>query len=156
MRVLVCVCLFLCMIVSAATAREPLTLRLTQTITIDDGQDKTVFCAHAATDEQSRITGLMFQESLPADAGMVFDFGSMQIVNMWMRNTILPLDMIFFDDAGRVVSIAENTTPFSLDIISSQQPAKYVLEVNAGSAKKHGLNVGDQVTFGDNKCALGS
>ena len=137
-----------------ANAREPLVLRLTKTITISDGAEATVFCAHPATDEQSRITGLMFQKTLPEKAGMVFDFGEMQIVNMWMRNTILPLDMIFFDDAGKVVNIAMNTEPFSLDIISSQKPSKFVLEVNAGVAKKFGLNVGDQVTFGDNDCKL--
>ena len=96
----------------------------------------------------------MFQETLPEKAGMVFDFGRAQIVNMWMRNTILPLDMIFFDGAGKVVHIAVDTTPFSLDIISSEKPAKFVLEVNAGIAKKYGLNVGDQVTFGDNDCKL--
>ena len=85
---------------------------------------------------------------------MVFDFGEMQIVSMWMRNTILPLDMIFFDDAGKVVNIAMNTKPFSLDIVSSEKPSKFVLEVNAGVAEKFGLNVGDQVTFGDNDCKL--
>ena len=137
-----------------ASAREPLVLRLTKTMTISDGTDATVFCAHPAIDEQSRITGLMFQETLPEKAGMVFDFGEMQIVSMWMRNTILPLDMIFFDDAGRVVNIATNTKPFSLDIISSEKPSKFVLEVNAGVAKKFGLNVGDLVTFGDNDCKL--
>ena len=137
-----------------ASAREPLVLRLTQTITISDEASATVFCAHPATDEQSRITGLMFQKTLPEKAGMVFDFGEMQVVNMWMRNTILPLDMIFFDDAGKVVNIAMNTKPFSLDIVSSEKPSKFVLEVNAGVAEKFGLNVGDQVTFGDNDCKL--
>ena len=137
-----------------ATAREPLVLKLTKTISISDGADTTVFCAHPAIDEGSRVTGLMFQETLPEKAGMVFDFGRAQIVNMWMRNTILPLDMIFFDGAGKVVHIAVDTTPFSLDIISSEKPAKFVLEVNAGIAKKYGLNVGDQVAFGDNDCKL--
>ena len=136
------------------SAREPLVLRLTKTMTISDGTNTTVFCAHPATDEQSRITGLMFQKTLAEKAGMVFEFDEMQIVNMWMRNTILPLDMIFFDDAGKVVNIAENTKPFSLDIVSSEKPSKFVLEVNAGVAKKFGLNAGDHVTFGDNDCKL--
>lgn len=137
-----------------ANAREPLVLKLTQTITISDGKDSVVFCAHPADDEESRVTGLMFQKTLPEKAGMVFNFGEVQIVNMWMRNTILPLDMIFFDDAGRVVNIAMNTKPFSLDIISSEKPSKFVLEVNAGVAKKFGLTVGDRVTFGGNDCKL--
>ena len=137
-----------------ASAREPLVLKLTKTMTISDGTDATVFCAHPAIDEESRVTGLMFQETLPEKAGMVFDFGEAQIVNMWMRNTILPLDMIFFNGEGKVVHIAVDTTPFSLDIISSEKPAKFVLEVNAGIAKKYDLNVGDQVTFGDNNCKL--
>ncbi|MEP1332296.1 MAG: DUF192 domain-containing protein [Lentilitoribacter sp.] len=137
-----------------ATARDPLVLKLTKTVSISDGTDTTVFCAHPALDEESRIIGLMFQETLPEKAGMVFDFGGTQIVNMWMRNTILPLDMIFFDGAGKVVHIAVDTTPFSLDIISSEKPAKFVLEVNAGIAKKYGLTVGDQVVFGDNDCKL--
>ena len=105
-----------------ASAREPLVLRLTKTMTISDGTDATVFCAHPAIDEQSRITGLMFQKTLPEKAGMVFDFGEMQIVSMWMRNTILPLDMIFFDDAGRVVNIATNTKPFSCLLYTSPSP----------------------------------
>lgn len=154
MRIFISLLLTLVLSSVHAMAREPLVLRLTKTMTISDGSDATVFCAHPATDEQSRITGLMFQKTLPEKAGMVFDFGETQIVNMWMRNTILPLDMIFFDNTGKVVHIAVNTEPFSLDIISSEKPAKFVLEVNAGIAKKFGLNVGDHVTFGDNDCKL--
>jgi len=154
MRIFLLSILFAFVAAQSVAAREPLVLRLTQTVIISDATGQDVFCAHPANDEQSRVTGLMFQETLPENAGMVFDFGETVIATMWMRNTILPLDMIFFDENGRVVKIAENTKPFSLDIISSEKPARYVLEVNGGIAKKLDLNIGDQVELGANDCKL--
>ena len=96
-------------------------------------------------DEAGRERGLMFRRYLPADRGMLFDFGMEHSVLMWMKNTYIPLDMIFFSRAGVVTHIAENAEPLSEAIISSEGPAYGVLEVNAGYARKIGLKIGDLV-----------
>jgi uncharacterized protein len=92
-----------------------------------------------------RERGLMFRRYLPQDRGMLFDFGVERPVMMWMKNTYLPLDMIFIGRAGKVVGLAENTEPLSEKIIPSGAPAYGVLEVNAGTADRIGLKIGDSV-----------
>jgi len=76
---------------------------------------------------------------------MLFDFKRVQPVAMWMKNTLIPLDMLFIDGAGRVVNVAENTVPLSLATIPSAAPVRAVLEINAGSARRLGIRPGDQV-----------
>lgn len=92
-----------------------------------------------------RERGLMFRRQLGRDVGMLFDFKTPQPVAMWMKNTYLPLDMVFIGQDGRVVSVAENAEPLSERVISSGAPVRGVLEVNAGTAKRIGLKVGDLV-----------
>jgi uncharacterized protein len=92
-----------------------------------------------------RERGLMFRRYLPQDRGMLFDFGVERPVMMWMKNTYLPLDMIFIGHAGKVVGLAENAEPLSEKIIPSGAPAYGVLEVNAGTAARIGLKIGDSV-----------
>ncbi len=92
-----------------------------------------------------RERGLMFRRFLPQERGMLFDFATERPVTMWMKNTYLPLDMIFIGRAGRVVGLAENTEPLSEKIIPSGAPAYGVLEVNAGTADRIGLRIGDSV-----------
>ena len=77
---------------------------------------------------------------------MLFDFGSEQRITMWMKNTTVPLDMIFIGADGRIRRIAANTKPLSTRLISSGEPARFVLEVNAGSARKQGIAIGDRVS----------
>lgn len=89
--------------------------------------------------------GLMFRKYLPADRGMLFDFGAERPIAMWMKNTYIPLDMIFISRRGQVTSIAENAEPLSEDIISSNGPVYAVLEVNGGTAAKFELKIGDRV-----------
>ncbi|MBO0733767.1 MAG: DUF192 domain-containing protein [Methylocapsa sp.] len=91
----------------------------------------------------ARERGLMFRRFLAPDRGMLFDFEVERPVMMWMKNTYLPLDMIFLDHSGRVVALAENTVPQSEKIIPSGAPAYGVLEVNAGTAARIGLKIGD-------------
>jgi uncharacterized protein len=98
----------------------------------------------AVTPDQ-RSKGLMFRTELPEGRGMLFDFEEETPVSMWMRNTFIPLDMIFIRADGRIARIAENTTPKSEAIISSGPPVKGVLEVIAGTAKKYGIAPGDRV-----------
>ncbi|MGA8707173.1 MAG: DUF192 domain-containing protein [Steroidobacteraceae bacterium] len=91
--------------------------------------------------------GLMFQKWLPADWGMLFPEDSPRVKSMWMKNTLIPLDMLFIDSAGRIVSIRANATPESLDIITFPRPVKAVLELNGGACARSGIRIGDQVRF---------
>jgi uncharacterized protein len=104
-----------------------------------------VFSVEMATTEQEKETGLMYRKELADGKGMLFDFSPQQEVSMWMKNTFIPLDMIFIRADGRILRIAENTEPQSTRIISSGGLAKGVLEVIAGTAKKYGIAPGDRV-----------
>jgi hypothetical protein len=104
-----------------------------------------MFSVEIAKTEEERATGLMYRKELADGRGMLFDFTPEQQVSMWMKNTFVSLDMIFITGDGRVLRIAENTEPQSLKIISSGGPARAVLEVVAGTAKKYGIAPGDQV-----------
>jgi uncharacterized membrane protein (UPF0127 family) len=104
-----------------------------------------VFSVEMATTEEEKTTGLMYRKELPDGKGMLFDFSPEQQVSMWMKNTYIPLDMIFISADGRILRIAENTEPLSTKIISSGGPAKGVLEVIAGTAQKYGIRPGDRV-----------
>ncbi len=98
----------------------------------------------ALTDGQQQ-QGLMFRRALAPDAGMLFDYKSPTQITMWMKNTFIPLDMIFIGADGRIVRIAERTVPQSTEIIPSAAPARAVLEVNGGTAQRLGIKVGDKV-----------
>jgi uncharacterized membrane protein (UPF0127 family) len=104
-----------------------------------------VFSVEMATTEQEKQTGLMYRKELADGKGMLFDFNPEQEVSMWMKNTYVSLDMIFIRADGRILRIAENTEPMSTKIISSQGPARAVLEVVAGTAQKYGIRPGDRV-----------
>jgi uncharacterized protein len=104
-----------------------------------------VFSVELATTEQEKETGLMYRKELADGHGMLFDFSPEQEVSMWMKNTFIPLDMIFIRADGRILRIAENTEPQSTKIIPSGGLAKGVLEVIGGTAKKYGIAPGDRV-----------
>ena len=89
--------------------------------------------------------GLMFRRRLAPNSGMLFDFGQEQQVSMWMKNTYLPLDMLFIGVEGRVVSVKEDAKPMSEDIIASGGPVLGVLEVGAGTVRRIGVAPGDLV-----------
>ncbi|BCX16982.1 MAG: hypothetical protein KatS3mg117_0664 [Geminicoccaceae bacterium] len=94
-------------------------------------------------DELAR--GLMFRASLPERHGMLFDFGREQEVAFWMRNTLIPLDMLFIGADGVVRHLHENATPLSEEAIPSRYPVRAVLEIAGGSARRLGIAVGDRV-----------
>ena len=104
-----------------------------------------VFSVEMATTDGEKEKGLMFRKELPDGKGMLFDFTPAQEVSMWMKNTFISLDMIFIRADGRILRIAESTEPQSTRIISSGGPAKGVLEVIAGTARKYGIAPGDRV-----------
>lgn len=103
------------------------------------------FQIEVARTDQERATGLMYRKEVPEGYGMLFDFAREQEVSMWMKNTYVSLDMIFIRRDGRILSIAEHTTPLSEAVVSSKGPAFAVLEVVAGTSKKLGFGPGDQV-----------
>ena len=93
-----------------------------------------------------QITGLMFRTSVPADGGMLFDWGSPRESQMWMKNTLVPLDMVFINADGTIRSIAENTVPESLAVIDSHGPVLATLELAGGTTATLGIRVGDKIS----------
>ncbi|PPD45358.1 MAG: hypothetical protein CTY15_04605 [Methylocystis sp.] len=103
------------------------------------------FVVELADTPDERAKGLMYRRAMPADHGMLFDFHQVMPVMMWMKNTYIPLDMVFVSREGYVTSVATDARPMSEEIISSGQPAYAVIELNAGVARKIGLAPGDEV-----------
>src|SRR6476620_3569508 len=116
-----------------------------QTLEIATKSGVQIFTVEMATTSEEKETGLMYRKELADGKGMLFDFSPEQQISMWMKNTYIPLDMIFIRADGRILRIAENTEPLSTKIISSGGLAKGVLEVIAGTAKKYGIAPGDRV-----------
>src|SRR5204863_508166 len=85
------------------------------------------------------VLRLMFRQSLAPDAGMLFDYRTPSMGAMWMKNTLIPLDMLFVDQQGRIINIHERAVPGSLDPISATAPARAVIELNGGTAAHLGI-----------------
>jgi uncharacterized protein len=105
------------------------------------------FTIEVATTDQERALGLMFRRSLPENSGMLFIYDPPQSATMWMKNTLIPLDMVFISAEGKVHRIESNTEPFSTTVIPSEGEVVGVLELNAGEADKIGLKRGDKVVY---------
>ena len=103
------------------------------------------FMVELADSREERAIGLMFRRDLAPDRRMLFNYRRTQPAAMWMKNTYLPLDMLFIADDGRVVNIAEDTVPGSLDTIASAGPVRAVLEINAGTVARLGIAPADRV-----------
>ncbi|MBR0883322.1 uncharacterized membrane protein (UPF0127 family) [Bradyrhizobium japonicum] len=133
------------LVVGCAVAGAPVRAASFQPLEIVTKNGVQVFSVEMATTEEEKQTGLMYRKELADGKGMLFDFKPEQEVSMWMKNTYVSLDMIFIRADGRILRIAENTEPLSTKIISSQGPARAVLEVVAGTAQKYGIRPGDRV-----------
>ena len=130
----------------SATARaQQLATFSKSKLVIETARGKFPFDIELALTPPQMEQGLMFRRSLAADAGMLFDYGDPQPIAMWMKNTLIPLDMIFIGKDGKVVDFRERAVPMSLDTIEPKVPARAVLEVNAGTVNRLGLRVGDAV-----------
>lgn len=108
------------------------------------------FVVELADTDNSRAMGLMYREALAENAGMLFIFPTTQKRAFWMKNTLIPLDIIYFDQNRKLVSISENTPPCKntntrCPNYPSAKAAKYVLEINAGLSQKHGFKAGDEL-----------
>ncbi|HET8541823.1 MAG TPA: DUF192 domain-containing protein [Anaeromyxobacter sp.] len=100
-----------------------------------------------ARTEPERRQGLMNRASLPETAGMLFLFDRTSVHTFWMKNTLIPLDIIFIDEEGRIAGIVERAEPRTLTERSVGRPSRYVLEVNGGWARARGVRAGDRVRF---------
>ena len=100
-----------------------------------------------ADNDATREVGLMGRPAMEERQGMLFIFEDESLTSFWMRNTILPLDMIFINKQGKIVTIHKNTKPFSEDTYSATAMTLFVLEVNAGFAEKYGIKEGDMVSW---------
>ena len=139
MRVL----LFLAMMLAAAPAFAA--AAKTERLVVETAAGEHAFDVEVVREEKKRNRGLMYRKKLAADAGMLFDYDPPQEVAFWMKNTLIPLDIIFIGVDGRIITIAAMTTPLSLDPIPSDGVARGVLEIKGGRAEKLGIKVGDRV-----------
>ncbi len=98
-----------------------------------------------ADDASERATGMMFRKTAPPERGMLFNFGRTRLVTIWMRNTLVPLDILFIGEDLRIVRISAYAEPLSLEHIGSGEPVRFALELAAGVAKRDGLREGDMV-----------
>jgi len=117
----------------------------TSQLTIDTAGGKRRFTVEVATTPAQMEQGLMFRRELAPDAGMLFIWPQPTVATMWMRNTLIPLDMLFVDGKGRIVNIHARAVPQSLEIISAAAPVKAVIELNGGTADRLGIKPGDIV-----------
>lgn len=135
-------------------ALSPAGLQLTP-LTIDSVGDSTGkrhnFTVEVARTSQEQAQGLMFRTALAPDAGMIFPFPTPKPASFWMKNTVISLDIIFVRPDGSIESIAANTTPYSLDPLSSNEPVGAVLELAAGRAAQLGIKPGDIVKWRDKR-----
>jgi uncharacterized membrane protein (UPF0127 family) len=128
-----------------ALSQQPMTFDKEQLIIQTASGKQLNFTVEIADTNEQRQRGLMYRKEMAEDAGMIFDFGVSRRVQMWMENTILPLDMLFVDSTGTIRNIKQNAVPYSQDIIDSITDVKYVIELNAGITAKLGIKPGDRV-----------
>jgi uncharacterized membrane protein (UPF0127 family) len=128
-----------------ASDAGPLDTKKLQAVTVVTQNGSQSFTVEFASTPAQRARGLMFKTRLPEREGMLFDFGRDQEIRMWMKNTLIPLDMIFIQSDGRIRRIEQNAKPESLRPISSNGSARAVLELRAGTSKKYGIAPGDHV-----------
>jgi uncharacterized protein len=128
-----------------AGARAELASFAKSSLTIDTVAGPRRFTVELARSPQEQQQGLMFRRSLAADAGMLFDFGDTRPATFWMKNTLIPLDMLFIAGDGHVADIHERAVPLSEATIESKVPVRAVLELNGGSVARFGIHRGDLV-----------
>jgi uncharacterized membrane protein (UPF0127 family) len=110
-----------------------------------DADGRLQFRVEVMDDAAERSRGLMFRESLPRFAGMLFVYESPQPVAFWMRNTLIPLDMLFFDGAGRLARIKADARPHDETPVVGGEAIRYVLEINGGLAAELGIEPGAEI-----------
>ncbi len=131
------------------TSAEPAPLDLSSypraDLRIDSGEKKHQFEVWIADTPERQRQGLMWVRDLPADQGMLFINDSVRLSSFWMKNTYIPLDMIFVDGRGKIVAIFANVPPLTLDPVGPDVPVKAILELRGGEAAKRGIKPGDRL-----------
>lgn len=136
--------LSVCLLVFAKAGNAASECRETQLeLRGDWGQAR--FSVEVADDVKERAQGLMYRESMPLSAGMLFVYDVPQRVSFWMENTLIPLDMLFADETGTVTRIHENAVPLDRTGIDGGDQIKFVLEINGGLAKRLGIEEGSEM-----------
>jgi uncharacterized membrane protein (UPF0127 family) len=140
MRLILALFGFLCLAGAAIAAPLPV-----EKVVIDTRGGPRAFSLEVATDDASRSQGLMHRTHLARNAGMLFDFQKPVMAAFWMKDTPLPLDMLFVRADGTISTIAENAVPFSTAQIMSAEPIRAVIEINGGVARALGIAPGTRV-----------
>ena len=130
---------------ASAQARGFVTFETSEVVIETRDGERHDFRVELAVNQRQRMQGLMYRSKLAPGAGMLFDYGRETPIAMWMKNTIVPLDMLFIGADGVIVNIAERTVPGSLAPIPSDGPVRAVLEVNAGTTARLGIKPGDRI-----------
>lgn len=125
--------------------RDPKNYNVKLQIVNQNNDQVAEFLVAVADSDYKKMYGLMNLEHLPENFGMVFHFSKDLVATMWMKNTMIPLDMLFVDNQGFIVNIKENAEPQSLEVISSEKPVNKVIEINGGISKKLGIAIGQTV-----------
>jgi uncharacterized membrane protein (UPF0127 family) len=131
---------------AAEPALQDLSTYPTSKITVRTASGPQQFDVWIADTPARQRQGLMFVRDLPASQGMLFVNEAPRVASFWMKNTFIPLDILFFDASGRLVAVFENTTPQSLDPIGPAEPVKWILELRGGESTKRGIRPGDRLT----------
>lgn len=132
---------------AAQPPREPLERFPAGELSIESGGRTHPFKVWIAATEPRRNQGLMYVKSLPAARGMLFLFEAPQVASFWMKNTLIPLDLLFIATDGRIIRVVENATPLSEATINSMGVVLGVLELAGGTSHRLGLKAGDRVRY---------
>ncbi|MGL4727726.1 MAG: DUF192 domain-containing protein [Bosea sp. (in: a-proteobacteria)] len=130
---------------AGATSAQTAHAQTLEPLTIVTSTGRHAFQVEVMRTPEGRSKGLMHRQFMPADRGMLFDFGRVEPVAMWMQNTYISLDMFFVAADGRIVRITERTEPLSTRTLPSGEPVLSVLELNGGAAAKIGAKIGDVI-----------
>lgn len=127
-----------------AVPNEPLFVKEGELVFLKNNKQLTI---EVVDNEAETTQGLMYRKSMPDSCGMLFVFPDSQERSFWMKNTYIPLDILYLDSQKQILTIQANRTPFSEEAIPSLKEAQYVLEVNAGYCQRNGIQQGDKVDF---------
>jgi uncharacterized membrane protein (UPF0127 family) len=140
--------LSLCLVSLAAVAQEPLEQSFKTDVLVIVARDACHrFDIYLAIDDRQQRRGLMFVREMPARTGMLFVYADENYRSMWMKNTYLPLDMVFARRDGSISNIESNTVPLSEKSIRSSEPVAFVLELNAGTARRLAIDDGSRLIW---------
>jgi uncharacterized membrane protein (UPF0127 family) len=139
---------WLCLLAAPALAQEPLGESFQSDVLVIVARDACYrFDVYLAVSPQQQRRGLMFVRELPERTGMLFVYGDERYRSMWMKNTYISLDMVFARRDGSVTNIAADTVPLSEKSVTSSEPASFVLELNAGTARRLSIDENSQLLW---------